>query len=72
MPSWRYVDSRLGDSADPSFQLPSYQLLGVFMNTHLSATSSLASIWTTYWMSTISPAVTRRFGRYPMSHIALE
>ncbi|BFL85306.1 hypothetical protein LFREDSHE_37560 [Shewanella baltica] len=34
--SWRYVDSRLGDSADPSFQLPSYQLLGVFMNTHLS------------------------------------
>lgn len=34
--SWRYVDQRLGDSADPSFQLPSYQLLGIFMNTHLS------------------------------------
>lgn len=39
--SWRYVDSRLGDSADPSFQLPSYQLLGLFMNTHLSDNLSL-------------------------------
>ena len=34
--SWRYIDSRLGDSADPSFQLPAYQLLGLFINTHLS------------------------------------
>ncbi|MCU8086904.1 TonB-dependent siderophore receptor [Shewanella sp. SM21] len=39
--SWRYIDSRLGDSAEPSFQLPSYQLLGVFMNTHLSDNLSL-------------------------------
>ncbi|NLQ21504.1 TonB-dependent siderophore receptor [Shewanella sp. S-1] len=39
--SWRYVDSRLGDSADPSFQLPSYQLVGLFMNTHLSDNLSL-------------------------------
>lgn len=39
--SWRYVDARLGDSADPSFQLPSYQLLGLFMNTHLSDNLSL-------------------------------
>jgi len=40
--SWRYVDSRLGDSADPSFQLPSYQLLGVFFATHLGESVSLA------------------------------
>ncbi|WP_061783380.1 TonB-dependent siderophore receptor [Shewanella putrefaciens] len=39
--SWRYIDSRLGDSADPSFQLPSYQLVGLFMNTHLSDNLSL-------------------------------
>lgn len=39
--SWRYVDSRLGDSAEPSFQLPSYQLVGLFMNTHLSDNLSL-------------------------------
>ena len=39
--SWRYVGARLGDSADPSFQLPSYQLLGLFMNTHLSDNLSL-------------------------------
>lgn len=39
--SWRYVDSRLGDSADPSFQLPSYQLVGIFMNTYLSDNVSL-------------------------------
>ena len=40
--SWRYVDSRLGDSADPSFQLPSYQLLGMFFTTRLGENLSLA------------------------------
>ncbi|MBW0295095.1 TonB-dependent siderophore receptor [Shewanella xiamenensis] len=40
--SWRYVDSRLGDSADPSFQLPSYQLLGMFFTTRLADNLSLA------------------------------
>lgn len=40
--TWRYVDSRLGDSADPSFQLPSYQLLGVFFATRLGESVSLA------------------------------
>lgn len=40
--SWRYVDSRLGDSAEPSFQLPSYQLLGVFFTTRLGENLSLA------------------------------
>ncbi len=40
--SWRYVDSRLGDSADPSFQLSSYQLLGIFFTTRLGENLSLA------------------------------
>lgn len=40
--SWRYVDSRLGDSADPSFQLPSYQLFGMFFTTRLGENLSLA------------------------------
>ncbi|MFB2758064.1 TonB-dependent siderophore receptor [Shewanella xiamenensis] len=40
--SWRYVDSRLGDSADPSFKLPSYQLLGMFFTTRLGENLSLA------------------------------
>ncbi|MGL5665516.1 MAG: TonB-dependent siderophore receptor, partial [Shewanella sp.] len=40
--SWRYVDSRLGDSADLSFQLPSYQLLGMFFTTRLGENLSLA------------------------------
>ena len=40
--SWRYVDSRLGDSADPSFQLSSYQLLGMFFTTRLGENLSLA------------------------------
>ncbi len=39
--SWRYVDSRLGDSADPSFQLPSYQLLGMFFTAWLGENLSL-------------------------------
>lgn len=39
--SWRYVDSRLGDSAMPSFELPSYQLVGLFANTYLNDNLSL-------------------------------
>lgn len=39
--SWRYIDSRLGDSADPSFILSSYQLVGLFVNTHLTDSLSL-------------------------------
>ncbi|MGX9460332.1 TonB-dependent siderophore receptor [Shewanella sp. A14] len=34
--SWHYVDSRLGDSVNPDFQLPSYQLFGLFFNTQLT------------------------------------
>jgi iron complex outermembrane receptor protein len=39
--SWRYVGSRLGNSADPNFQLPSYQLIGLFAHTYLSDNVSL-------------------------------
>ncbi|QYK01260.1 TonB-dependent siderophore receptor [Shewanella psychrotolerans] len=39
--SWRYVDSRLGDSAMPSFELPFYQLVGLFANTYLNDNLSL-------------------------------
>jgi iron complex outermembrane receptor protein len=34
--NWRFVDSRLGDTVDPDFQLASYQLVGLFVNTRIN------------------------------------
>ncbi|WOT05209.1 TonB-dependent siderophore receptor [Shewanella youngdeokensis] len=40
--SWRYIDKRLGDSVDPSFILPSYQLVGLFLNAYVTEKFSVA------------------------------
>lgn len=40
--NWRYIDKRLGDSVDPSFVLPSYQLVGLFANAYITDKLSVA------------------------------